>query len=86
MTTSFGQSLTDMQDELRMPTNLNAAIGPEKFAAICRDIVKQHEGHEAHRILDQAVTDLLSNLGYGEGMRIFIAHVAPYHSEQARDK
>lgn len=81
MTTNFGQNQTDMQAELLTPTNLSEAIGPEKFAEICRGIVTQHEGHTAHQILDQEVTRLLCNLGYGEGMAIFINHVGPYHKE-----
>jgi hypothetical protein len=31
--------------------------------------------------LDWLVTELLSSLGYGEGMAIFLAHAMPYHSE-----
>ena len=82
MTTNFGQSPNDTQAGLRMPTNSNEVIGPEKFAEICRGIVTQHEGHAAHRMLDQVVTNLLSSLGYGEGMEIFLAHVGSYHTDE----
>lgn len=82
MTTSFGPSPTDTQGALPTLTNLNAAIGPVEFANICRTIVTQHEGHAAHRLLDREVTNLLSSLGYGEGMEIFLAHVGSYHTDE----
>ena len=63
-----------------MLRSLKKVIGPDEFAMICKEIVNNHNGHEAHRMLDQAVTNLLTNLGYGEGMRIFIDHVMPYHA------
>jgi len=80
MTTNYGQNQNDMPDALPTPINSKEAIGPEKFAEICRGIVTQHEGHEAHRMLDREVTNLLTSLGYGEGMEIFINHVGPYHN------
>ena len=61
------------------PTGSNAAFGPDEFAQRCQQIVQQHEGHTAHRMLDNLVTDLLSSLGYSEGMAIFIAHVRQFH-------
>ena len=86
MTTNYGLSPTDTPDALPTQTNLSAGIGPEKFAEICRGIVTQHECHEAHRMLDQEVTRLLCNLGYGEGMAIFAAAVAPYHMMDAWER
>ena len=80
MTTNYGPFPKDTLAGLRMPTNSKEVIGPDEFANICRTIVTQHEGHKAHRMLDQEVTRLLCSLGYGEGMAIFIAHVEPYHS------
>jgi len=62
---------------------LSEALSPSEFAADCRALVTQHEGDAAHRMLDRLVTDLLSSLGYGEGMAIFIAAVAPYHAGEA---
>jgi len=62
-------------------TGSSAALSPEQFAAACREIVTRHEGHEAHRMLDRLVTNLLSSLGYSEGMAIFLAAVSPYHEE-----
>lgn len=67
------------QGDEPMPT----ALRPDEFAAACRAIVEQDEGHEAHRRLDQLVTLLLSSLGYSEGMAIFLAAVAPYHTGEA---
>lgn len=54
---------------------------PAAFAKACRDIVDRHDGHTAHRQLDSLVTDLLTELGYGEGMAIFIREVRPYHED-----
>ncbi|MFT4056733.1 MAG: hypothetical protein QM681_19670 [Novosphingobium sp.] len=56
---------------------------PEQFAAVCKQIVMQHDGHTAHHMLDRLVTDLLSSLGYSEGMAVFLAHVAPFHNSPA---
>lgn len=56
-------------------------MSPKEFAQACRDIVYKHEGHIAHRALDKLVTGLLTDLGYGEGMAIFIREVTPYHGE-----
>lgn len=64
-------------------TALSGVISPSEFATKCREIAQQHDGHAAHRALDELVTNLLSKLGYGEGMAIFIAHVSPYHGGDA---
>lgn len=74
---------TDGQDGARMPTALRGVMAPEAFALACGYIVQTEEGHEAHRQLDQLVTSLLSSLGYGEGMAIFLVAVQPYHVESA---
>lgn len=60
-------------------TGSNAVISPTEFAAACREIVQQHDGHAAHRMLDRLVTSLLTSLGYGDGMAIFIAAVGEFH-------
>ena len=57
---------------------------PDAFADACRWIVENHDGDEAHRMLDETVTSLLTTLGYGAGMEIFMAHVAPHHAPIAR--
>ena len=70
---------TDGQDGGPTPTAWKPVMNPEAFALACGFIVATESGHEAHRQLDQLVTSLLSSLGYGEGMRIFLAAVGPYH-------
>jgi hypothetical protein len=70
---------TDGQDGAPMPTVWNAVMTPEAFALACGYIVQTEKGHEAHRQLDQLVTCLLSSLGYGKGMAVFLAHVGSYH-------
>ena len=66
---------TDGQGEELMQTPLNA----EQFAAECKQIVAKNTGDTAHRLLDHLVTNLLSNLGYSEGMAIFMNNVTAYH-------
>ena len=61
-------------------TGSSEALSPSEFAAACKDLVTRLEGDAAHRALDLLATDLLTSLGYGEGMAIFIAAVAPYHA------
>lgn len=63
-------------------TGLSAAISPEQFAHACNEIVQRQSGDAAHRALDLLVTELLSSLGYGEGMAVFLAAVTPYHTEE----
>lgn len=74
---------TDGQGDAPTSTALSAAISPSEFAAACRDLVTQHDGDDAHRLLDLLVTDLLSSLGYGEGMAIFLAAVGSKHGGPA---
>lgn len=62
-------------------TGLSAAISPDQFKAACEEIVRKQSGDAAHRALDRLVTELLTSLGYGEGMAVFMAAVSPYHSE-----
>lgn len=57
------------------------AMTPPEFAEACRTIVARHLGDAAHRQLDALVTELLTGLGYGEGMGIFINRVRPYHAD-----
>jgi hypothetical protein len=42
-------------------------------------------GNPHHRQIDLLVTDLLCNLGYGEGMQKFLDHALPYHSKDPSD-
>lgn len=60
-----------------MPTAWN----PAAFAEECRYIVETMRGHEAHRELDFLSNRVLSSLGFGEGVAIFEAAVAHWHSE-----
>lgn len=53
---------------------------PDAFADACRWIVANYEGGDAHRKLDALVTSLLTTLGYGEGMEIFMAQVRDAHN------
>ena len=69
------------EDGAIISIDLREAISPAEFAIGCRDIVMRLEGHAAHKAIDALVTELLSSLGYGEGMDIFLAAVAPYHEE-----
>lgn len=62
------------------PTPSNVVPTPEAFAAGVRAILAQHKGDMAHRVLDAVVTTLLTSLGYGEGMAIFLEAVAGRHS------
>lgn len=62
-------------------TDSKPVISPTAFAERCSEIVGQHSGHQAHRLLDQLVTETLSSLGYYEGMTIFLAHVREHHPE-----
>lgn len=62
-------------------TEFPIALKPDAFAEACQWIVDNHEGHEAHRMLDRLVTALLTSLGYGDGMDVFLAHVREFHGE-----
>ena len=62
--------------------DLREVSSPTEFLFACEIIVTQHEGDEAHRMLDQLVTDLLSALGYEEGMGVFLRSVMPYHTKE----
>lgn len=59
------------------------ALSPAVFAEACQWIVANHEGDDAHRKLDMMVTSLLTSLGYGEGMEIFLASVERHHRRAA---
>lgn len=74
--------LTQTVGEADEPTQtaLSPIPTPEAFAQACRSIVAMHEGDIAHRVLDQVVTSLLTGLGYGEGMAIFLEAVRDRHA------
>lgn len=55
------------------------ALKPDAFAEACRWIVESHDGPDAHRKLDAVVTSLLTTLGFGEGMEIFMTNVREHH-------
>jgi hypothetical protein len=63
------------------PTILN----PAEFDQACCALVEQFQGHELHRQIDLLVTDLLCNLGYGDGMRKFLDHALPYHTKETNN-
>lgn len=52
---------------------------PSQFEAECAKIITEKTGDDAHRALDELVTGLLQELGYGAGMDLFIAEVRPAH-------
>lgn len=52
---------------------------PAMFAERCREIARTLRGHEAHRALDLLTNEVLTVLGYGEGIQIFEAAVATWH-------
>lgn len=54
---------------------------PDQFSDECRRIVADHQGHEAHRKLDLLTNDVLSSLGYSEGIAIFEAAVRDWHQQ-----
>jgi len=51
----------------------------QEFADRAREIVATMHGHAAHRAIDLLTNDVLSGLGYGEGIEIFEAAVAHWH-------
>lgn len=59
-------------------------ISPREFEADCAEIVKLHAGQEMHRKFDEASNRLLSSLGYGEGVALFVKHASPAHDDHAR--
>lgn len=61
------------------PTVLNVVPTPEAFTKAVREIVRLHKGDVAHRVLDQVVSTLLTSLGYGEGMAVFLEAVESAH-------
>lgn len=64
-------------------TGSSGVISPEQFKHACNEIVQRQSGDAAHRALDLLVTELLSSLGYGEGMAVFLAAVTHYHTKEA---
>lgn len=61
-----------------MLTNLSA----DEFVAACQTLTEQFSGHELHLRMDWLVSDLLSSLGFGEGIAVFLKHAIPYHSKE----
>ena len=49
------------------------------FSVACLSIVETLSGDAAHRALDELVTSLLTSLGYGDGMAIFLEAVRDKH-------
>lgn len=56
-------------------------MSPAAFADQCREIAARHDGDARHRALDLLVTELLRQLGYGDGMDIFLAAATAAHAE-----
>ena len=75
---------TDGQADEPTLTVWRPVMDPAAFAAACGYIVQTETREEAHRQLDQLVTSLLSSLGYGDGMAVFLAAVQPYHVKEPR--
>lgn len=82
MTARFLMTIHGADGEI-ISIDLKEASSPDEFAAACRELVTQHEGDEAHRKLDALVTELLTSLGFGEGMAIFLDAVASKHGPAA---
>lgn len=59
------------------------ALSPAVFAEACDFLVVNHSGDDLHRKLDALVTSLLTTLGYGEGMAVFMARVSRHHGDAA---
>lgn len=55
-------------------------ISPDEFAERCRAIVAESSGHDAHRKLDELTNEVMSDLGYAEGIEIFKTGVAATHT------
>lgn len=53
---------------------------PADFQQACARIVDEQHGHAAHRSLDVLTNSVLRSLGYGDGIAIFEAAVAHWHS------
>lgn len=64
---------------------MRIALSAEAFANCCQFIVDNFKDDAAHRALDALVTSLLTSLGYGEGMEIFLTAVALRHDERVAD-
>ena len=71
--------MTRGADGVSTPTSLDALLTPSDFAEVCQAIVETQGGNIAHRALDALVTELLTSLGYGEGMAIFVEAVRDKH-------
>ena len=56
---------------------------PEDFAAEARRIASEYRGHAAHRAFDAMCNNLLSTLGYFEGVEVFQKAVHDWHEEAA---
>jgi len=77
MTTPSTQHLvTGGADGEPMPTVLNAA----EFADECRRLTETLTGDPLHKAMDRLSNELLCNLGFGEGVAVFIKAVQGYHS------
>lgn len=57
---------------------------PEQFAEAARLIVRDFQGHEAHRQMDRLTNELLCNLGFYEGAELFARAVIEWHHPQLR--
>ena len=53
---------------------------PSTFAASARNILEVDRGHARHRAFDRLCEEALEAAGFGEGVAIFEAGVANWHS------
>ena len=64
-------------------TGSSVACSPLQFAALCQKIATEPDKETRHRLFDQASNELLCSLGFSEGVEIFRASVASYHTKGA---
>lgn len=57
-------------------------LSPDEFTEACKGILANYKGHEAHRMMDALTCELLTALGYGEGVTLFAKGVFDWHHSQ----
>ncbi|ODU22796.1 MAG: hypothetical protein ABS87_01100 [Sphingomonas sp. SCN 67-18] len=76
---AMAEDITVSADMSPIDWRASGMMTPDRFSAECRRIITDHQGHEAHRMLDLLTNEVLSSLGYGEGIAIFEAAVREWH-------
>lgn len=79
-----GQCSTSGQANGRDAEPMPTVLSTQDFAERCREIVATMSGHVAHRELDLLTNQVLSSLGYSEGIAIFEAAVREWHRDGLR--